>query len=169
MFTDRLFQDVDFDVARLFGELSGGNPFAAERVQRVQQTHREAARAAEAGGRRQIRHRADVNGRLDFQQSQTLPRDVVLDLIDGLDLLALGIIEPDRFIEHAAVAFDGHVNVLIDRRAQHHAGLALVKIREIRAAAGKAHPERRARHDETGVCGAALSHASRPSYKEYRN
>ena len=34
-----LFEDVDLDVARLLGELAGGNVLATKGMKRIQQTH----------------------------------------------------------------------------------------------------------------------------------
>src|ERR1041384_1079709 len=136
-------------------------------MQRVQQADSKTARAGQPGGGGQVSDGADVNGRIDFQQPQGFTRDVVFDFIDRLDQFGAGIINSDRFAIEFAVALDRDIDVLVNRGAENGAVIALVKVRQIGAATGKAHPQGSARDDDSGkVLADQISHASGSNRKE---
>ena len=163
LLADRLAEHVDLDVACLLGQLARGHAFATEGVERVEQADREAARTAEAGRGRQVADGADVDRRLDLHEPERLPGDVVLQLVDVVDLLRPGVVQPDRLVEDLAVALDGHPDVLVDGGAQDGAVVALVEGRQVGAAAGQADAQRRPADHHRGARPASLSHCAAPS------
>ena len=125
-------------MAGLLGQLTGRHPLAAKGVQGIEQPDCEAARAAEAGRGREVANRADVDRRLDRQEAKPFAGDVVAHFVDRVHLLRLGVVEPDRLVEHLAVTLDRDVDVLVDRGAQDRAVVALVEGRQVGSAAGEA-------------------------------
>src|SRR5436190_11387642 len=135
-------------------------------MQRMEQAHGKTARARQTSRGRQISYRTDVNGRIDFQKTQTFASNIVLDLINVIDQLGAGIVDANWFVVQFAVTFDRDVGVLIDGDAEHSAVIALVKISEISAAAGEADAKRGTGYDDSWqVVTTRTSHALSSSRK----
>jgi hypothetical protein len=165
LLADGLLKDLDLDVARLFGKLCRRDTLAAQRVERVQQTHGEAARPAQPGRCRDIRHSAHVDRRIDFEEEQAFSRNVIFDFRDFVYLLGARIVDPHRLEKQFAVPLYGDVDILIDRSAEHCAFVLAVELRQIRSSAGEADPQRRSRNDHTGVVARYRSQNRWSSYR----
>ena len=73
------------------------------------------------GPGRDVADGRDLQRLVDLDQPHRLADQVVLDLVDRLGRLGLRVADPDRGLEPAV---DGHVHVVVDRRAQDGAELA---------------------------------------------
>jgi hypothetical protein len=166
---DRLAEDVDLDVAGLLRQLPGRDTVAAVAVEGVQQPDRERARAPEAGRGRQVAHGADVDRRVDVEELEGGPGDVVLQLVDRVDLLGQRVVDADRLVEDLAVALDRDPDVLVDRAAQDGAVFALVERGQVRPASREAHAHRRPGDDQgRSPHGRPASHRGGPSRRGSR-
>ncbi len=65
----------------------------------VEETNRKATGSPEPRRGRKICHSADVNWRIDFQETKALTRDIILDFLDLLDLFRLGIVQTNRLVK----------------------------------------------------------------------
>src|SRR6187200_604908 len=117
-------------------------------MQRVQQADSETARPSEPGRSRHVADDADVDRWLDLQQLEALARNPVLDLGYLVNLLGLRVVDTNRLEEQLAMPLHRDINIFIDRGAEDSPIVAIVKSRQIRAAAGKADAQRRPRHDD---------------------
>ena len=120
------------------GELLGGDELALEGVQRVEQRHREAARRPEPGVGRHVGHAVSSMPALDAGHLERLAEDAVLDLLDRVDNLGLGVGQADVVVEAAG---DADVDELVDRGGDEEAAVLARVAGQVGAAAaeGEAH------------------------------
>jgi hypothetical protein len=77
LFADRLFEDVELDVTRLFRERLQRHVIAAVMVQRIEQADEIAARRSESRARGKIGDRADSRIRISARRARARARDEV--------------------------------------------------------------------------------------------
>jgi hypothetical protein len=88
--------------------------------------------------RRDVGDRGDLQAAVEPQQLQRLADQLVLELVGPLDHLRHGVAGADLVVE---LAVDGDIDVFVDRRANHRAGLARVERGHVAAAADEADPQ----------------------------
>ena len=93
LFADPFLEDVELDVAGLFGQRLQRDVVAPVVVERVEQPDDIAARRAEPGAGRQIGDRRHLEGVLDAVLAQRLARQRVAELADVVDDLALRVVQ----------------------------------------------------------------------------
>ena len=154
LLADRLAHDVDLDPAGLARQSLRRGVAAGERVERVQQTHGEARRGSDAGTRRNIRDRGDLQPTRQPREPEALAHDGMPELLEIIDDLGLRVAHPQRIVESPV---DRDVHVAIDRDAGHRPGLFGVERAQIGAAAGEADAEWRPGDDHPRPALAALA------------
>ena len=114
-------------------------------VQRLEQRRGEAARRAEPGAGRNVGHAGDFQRvRLKSDQLERFADDRMLDLVDRLHALELGIFD-DQVVDEGLVQRD--VDVLVDRRRDQEAAVLAVIGRQVGAAAAQRDAQRAAGDD----------------------
>jgi hypothetical protein len=139
-------QEIDFDVAGLFSQFLAWDYVSLPGVQGAQQGHREAARRAQPGARRDIRHAHDFEIRMgtDVHQAQGFAHDGVLHFVHRMRQLHLRVLD-EQLLREGLVQRD--VDVLIDGRRDDETGVVAVIGRQVRAAAAERNAERTAGDD----------------------
>src|SRR5258705_3213609 len=148
LLSHRPSQHVDLDVRGFCRQPAWRRRELLLVVQRVQQADAERARGAEAGLRRRVRNRADVDAIVDLEKTEALTNDGVLNLVDRIDELRFRIIEPDAFVEQRRMLLDGDVDVRIDARAQDRSVfVGAIERGKVGPSAREADAKRRLRND----------------------
>ena len=96
---------------------------------------------------RNICEGCDFTGEIDVHNTQGLPYDGMLNVINVLFEFHLAPIDPIFKIHDIRLAFHRHINIFIDRGAQYLTEFFLVKCTQIRTAAHKTYAERCAGND----------------------
>ena len=99
-------------------------------VQREEQRNHVGARRPEARAGRNVRHRRDLDIRVDPENLESGPHQIVADLFDTIHPLRDGVLEMDLVVGRRAV--DRQIDVLVDRRTQHESAVLAVVRREDR-------------------------------------
>ena len=81
LFSDRLLQPFDLDIARVRGNLLVGDDLVLERVQRLQHTDRERTRRAQTGPGGNVGHRRDLDRRSEPGLEQALAQQRMRDVL----------------------------------------------------------------------------------------
>ena len=123
---DRLAQHIDLDPARPLRQPPRPGRPPAPGGERREQADGEAAAGTHPGAGRQVADRGDLQWLADLHQPHRLADDLMADVVQRLGQLGPGIADADARLEPAV---DGHVDVPVDRRAEHGPGLMAVKAR----------------------------------------
>jgi hypothetical protein len=140
LLADRLLEEIELDAARLFGQLAGMDRVLVQRVQHLEKGRGEAARRSQARPGRDVGHAGDLQrAAVAAEESQRLPDQGVLDLLDPLHLLHLCVLEQD--LRHES-SVDCQVNILIDRGRHHEAAVVAIIGRQVGSPAAERDAER---------------------------
>ena len=138
---DRLSQDVDLDVRRLLGQISGRSKYALVCIQRVQQPNRHGAGGAQSSAlRRHIRQCHQVQAPGKARQAQSLPHQLVLDLAGGGDDLGSRVADPQVALEAGG---NDDMDPLVDRSGDDSAAVLVTEVGKIGAPSDKRHAQGR--------------------------
>ena len=122
--TYRLLENVDFDVARVAGQLRAIDEATLIRVERGEQTDGETAARSHARTGRHVANRRDFERFVDFGQPQGLANQFVLNVVDFLR-------DFDARVGQSKIRFEAgmhvDVHVPIDRRAENGAVFVVAK------------------------------------------
>lgn len=106
-------QEADLGVAGLLRDLLGCDVHALGCVERTQQADGERAGRAEARACRNVGQADDLDRRRNGMAAQRFAHDRMLDLVDRVDMLELGIFD---LIARTKGSVDTDIDVLVDRR-----------------------------------------------------
>ena len=148
LFSDGLFQAVDFDRARGFGELVRRHVLTFHRVERAQDAHRERSGRTKPRARRKVGDAHELDARRNLLAHEGLAQDAVLDVLGPRHPLELRVLHAVVRSERAVVERD--VDVLVDGRRDDEAAVVLVVGREVGAPASDGHAEGRAGDNHGG-------------------
>ena len=121
----------------LGGKLFFPDGAAFQRMERVEQAHRERRARAHAAAAGQVAVVVDFHAALHFQKAQRFARGRMVDLLQPLAAFDFGIDHADAVLEKRRQVAAGQVAIFVDGRRQHRAAVLAIPRRIIRAAAKK--------------------------------
>src|SRR5256886_14017104 len=144
---DGFLQDVLLQVHAFRRQAVFTHHLALERIEGVEQAHREGRAGPDATAGRNVRVVVNLYTALDLQIAQRLTNGRMRDLFDRLTVLDLGVDDAVPMVEKGRQVATVDVAILVDRRRQHGAAMLVVPVRIIRAATEKGDTKRRSAND----------------------
>ena len=115
---------------------------ALQRIEAVEQAHREGRAGSDAAARGDVRIVVDLHAARDFQESERLPDGRMDDLIQRLTVLDLRVDNAVAMLEEGREVATVNVAVLVDRRGQHGAAVLGIPFGIVGAATEEGDPKR---------------------------